>query len=68
VPAKRDTPLVIAMPPGADGPQVLEVLPAIFDLLAALDDWTDAAPTSEGAEFAKLLANLAAHGLIEVRR
>ena len=35
-PVKRDTPLVVAMPVGADGPQVFEVVPAIFDLLAAL--------------------------------
>src|SRR5258708_27220333 len=38
VPVKRDTPLGVAMPPGADDPQVFEVIPPIFDLLAALND------------------------------
>jgi hypothetical protein len=66
-PVERDTPLVFAQPPGADSPQVFEVIPAVFDLLAALDDWTDAAGLDAGPDFAKLLADLAAHGLIEVR-
>jgi len=69
---------VVALPPGADGPQVLEVVPAIFDLLAALDDWTDPAPSlpspacgggsGRGPEFAQLLWELAARGLVEVHR
>ena len=66
-PVERDTPLVFAQPPGADSPQVFEVIPAVFDLLAALDDWTDAAGLDAGPDFAKFLADLAAHGLIEVR-
>src|SRR5262249_10565494 len=37
---KRDTPLVIAIPPGAGHPAVFEVLPPVYDVLAALDDWT----------------------------
>src|SRR5262249_1642046 len=41
MPVKRDVPLVVSLPPGADGPQVFEVAPAIFDLLAALNDWTE---------------------------
>ena len=67
VPTKRDTPLVVALPPGADGPQVFEVVPAIFDLLAALDDWTDPLALPVEPEFAKLLADLTAAGLVEVR-
>ena len=65
-PAQRDTPLVIAMPPGGQRPQVLEVIPPVFDLLAALDDWTDP-PAAEGG-FVNLLADMASRGLIEVRR
>jgi hypothetical protein len=68
VPVKRDTSLVVALPPAAGGPQVFEVGPAIFDLLAALDDWTDPAALPVAPEFAKLLADLTAHGLIEVCR
>src|SRR6266852_4956450 len=56
VPMKRETPLVVALPPGADGPQVFEVVPAIFDLLAALDDWTDPQGLDVEPGFAKLLA------------
>jgi hypothetical protein len=65
---KRDTPLVVALPPGADSPQVFEVVPAIFDLLAALDDWTDPLALPVEPEFAKLIADLAARGLVEVHR
>lgn len=68
VPVKRETPLVVAMPPGADGPRVFEVIPAIFDLLAALDDWTDPSGLNADPAFTKLLADLTAHGLVEVCR
>ncbi len=46
---------------------MFELLPAIFDLLAALDDWVDPAVlgVTEGLE--ELVADLARHGLIEVR-
>jgi len=67
-PAKRDTPLVVAMPPGAEGPQVFQVVPAIFDLLAALNDWTNPQGLDIEPDFAKLVADLAARGLVEVRR
>jgi hypothetical protein len=68
VPAQCDTPLVVALPPAADCPQILEVVPAIFDLLCALNDWTDPHALPAESEFAKLLADLAARGLIEVRQ
>jgi hypothetical protein len=67
VPVKRDTPLLVAMPPGADGPQVFDVVPPMFDLLTALHDWTDSHELPSDAQFAKLLADLTAQGLIEVR-
>lgn len=68
VPVKRDTLLVVAMQPGAEGAQVFEVIPMIFDLLAALDDWIDPKGLDADPDFAKLLADLAARGLIELRR
>jgi len=68
VPVRRETPLVIALPPGAKGPQVSEVDPALFDLLAALDDWCDPPELNAEPEFGRLVADLAAHGLVEVRR
>ena len=67
-PVKRETPLVIAVPPGANAPQVFEVMPAVFDLLASLDDWADPSGLDAELDFAKLLADLTAHGLVEVRQ
>jgi hypothetical protein len=68
-PMKRETPLVVALPPGADGPQVFEVAPAIFDLLAALDDWTDPQGLDVvEPDFAKLIVDLVRRGLVEARR
>jgi hypothetical protein len=68
MPVKRETRLVIAMPPGADSPRIFEVMPAIFDLLTALDDWADPSGLDAEPDFAKLLADLTAHGLVEVCR
>ena len=66
MPVKRDTLPVVAMLPGAQGAQVFEVIPPIFDLLAALDDWID--PKRLALTCTLLVAELAAHWLIEVRR
>jgi hypothetical protein len=67
VPKRRETLLVIALPPGANRPQVLEVVPAIFALLAALDDWAEPVTLHEDPDFAGLLMDLTARGLVEVR-
>jgi len=66
-PIKRDTPLAIGIPPGADEPRVLELLPAVFDLVAALDDWTDPAALGATPELQALIRDLAQHGVLEVR-
>jgi hypothetical protein len=63
-PEKRDTRLVIALVPDEDHPQVFEIVPPVFDLLAVLDDWIE--PPDMGPGFVKLLANLESRGLIEV--
>jgi hypothetical protein len=67
VPEKRDTPLAVAVPPGAARPQIFELPAAIFDLLAALDEWSDPAALSVTPGSAELLNELAQHGLLEVR-
>lgn len=67
VPVERATPLVVALPPGTDRPQVSEVPAAVFDLLEALDDWTPLPSPAAGREVATLIAQLTKHGLIEVR-
>jgi hypothetical protein len=68
LPVKRDTLLMVAMPPGAEGAPVFEVIAPIFDLLAALDDWIDPKGLGADLDFARLVAELAARWLIEVRR
>ena len=66
-PARRETLLAITIPPQARGPQVFELLPAIFDLLAALDDWVDPAVLGVTEGLDELVADLARHGLVEAR-
>jgi hypothetical protein len=68
VPTKRDVSLVIGVLPGDNQPQVFEVPAVAFDLLAALDDWTDAAAFATSPEVSRLIAELAEHGLVEIRR
>jgi hypothetical protein len=62
-PKRRDVRLAVATGPGASRPQVLEVVPSVFDLLAALDDWVD---PPDKADSGTLIADLARSGLIEV--
>jgi hypothetical protein len=66
-PVERDTPLAIAMPPDAAHPKVFEVLPLVYDVLAAIDDWTDRSALRATAEVDALIRDLAEHGLVEVR-
>jgi hypothetical protein len=64
---KRDTPLAVTVPPGATEPQIFELPPALFDLLAALDHWTAPSVFGGHAGADALVRDLAAHALIEVR-
>jgi len=65
---KRDTPLTIAMPPDAIYPKVFEMLPPVFDVLAALNDWSDRSALGATPEVEERVRDLAEHGLVEVRR
>jgi hypothetical protein len=67
VPAERETRLVIGMSGGAEQPQVSEVMPVTFDLLAALGNWTDPAAFGDTPELIELVRQMDLHGLIEVR-
>jgi len=66
-PARRSTSLAVAMPPGTHDPCVFEVEPAVFDLLGALDEWTDPIGLGIAPELDDLIRELADHGLVEVR-
>jgi hypothetical protein len=68
VPAERDTSLVIVMPAGADHPRIFEVLPMMFDTLAALDDWTDPDSVNVTSQLEEFMQDLTKHGLVEVCR
>jgi hypothetical protein len=67
-PLERETRLAVMAPVGSGDPRVLELPPAIFSLLGALDDWTDPQAFAATPDSDALVRNLAAHGLIEVAR
>ena len=64
---KRDTPLAIAIPPVERHPKVFELSPPVFDVLAALDDWTNRSELGAASEVDEFISELAQHGLIEAR-
>jgi hypothetical protein len=66
-PAERDVTLAIATPPGAADPDIFELDTAVFDLLVALDDWTERRAFDNTPEAQAFIADLAAHGLLELR-
>lgn len=65
--ARRDTRLAITVPPDAEHPKVLELLPVVFDLLTALDDWSDHREFGVSPELDELIGDLVQHGLVEAR-
>jgi hypothetical protein len=67
VAAACDTPLAIAMPPGADRPRIFEVAPAVFDLLSALEEFVDPSVLCTGPAAERLLDELVENGLVEMR-
>jgi hypothetical protein len=64
----RATLLAAARRPGAADPEMLELPPALFELLAALDGWTALEDFADAPDVEALAAELLAAGLIEVRR
>jgi hypothetical protein len=64
--AKRDTPLAVSMPAGAEHPLVSELSPELFDLLEMLDDFVDLDTFSNLPEVSELIADLTGRGLLEV--
>jgi uncharacterized protein DUF692 len=66
-PRRRDTPLVIAQGRAAKEPEIFEVPAALFDLLAALDHWTERSCLARNTGADALIADLVKRGLLEVR-
>jgi hypothetical protein len=67
VPEPQDTPLAIVMLSNIERPQIFELPAFVFELLAALDDFTNADALGASSELPRLLGELAVHELIEVR-
>jgi hypothetical protein len=65
-PVKRETLLGIAIPAGADQPQIFELLPPVFALLSAMDDWTDPTAMAAAPGLSGLIQDLSTCRLIEV--
>jgi hypothetical protein len=65
-PVRRETLLGIAIPGSADQPQIFELLPPVFALLSAMDDWTDPTAMAAKPELKRMLRDLSTSGLIEV--
>jgi hypothetical protein len=67
-PIRRETRLAVAMLPGTDEPLVSELSPELFELLEMLDQFADPGIFEDTPALDKLIADLAARGLVEVRR
>ena len=65
IPKKRRTLLAVTMEAASNVPRVCEIPPAVFDLLSALDDWTDLG-AGRSSETDELISELLAQGLVEV--
>jgi len=68
VSAARDTPLAVVVPPGASQPLIFELPPVVFELLTALDDFTEPAVFGAPSLMRPLICELAELGLLEERR
>jgi hypothetical protein len=64
-PAKRDTALAISFPPSAASPQIFELAPVGYALMAAMDDWIDPTTLGDSPEVKELLRELVRCGLLE---
>jgi hypothetical protein len=64
---RRDTTLAIAIPPDAEHPKIFELPSPVFDVLAALDDWTERRSLGSAPELDQLIGDLAEHGLVQLR-
>jgi hypothetical protein len=65
---QRDTRLAITIPRDGGEPQIIELAPVVFDLLAGLDEWTDPAALGAAGALGPLIGELTANGLLEAAR
>jgi hypothetical protein len=67
-PGRHETRLAVAMLPGTDDPLVSELSSDLFEFLEMLDQFADPAIFQDAPGLDRLIADLAARGLVEVRR
>ncbi|HEY7301517.1 MAG TPA: hypothetical protein VH684_26805 [Xanthobacteraceae bacterium] len=67
-PVARDVRLAIVATAGGKPPEIFELPPAVFDLLAVLDAWADATTFGEWADAGETMAELVRARLLEVHR
>ncbi|MFL6797937.1 MAG: hypothetical protein ACJ8F3_11035 [Xanthobacteraceae bacterium] len=65
-PVARDTPVVIVRPARDREPQIFELPPVVFELLAALNTWSDPSVLGATAHAKALMTSLVENGLLEV--
>jgi hypothetical protein len=66
-PTLRDVPLAVIGWYNSGEPEVVELDPAVYDLLAALNDWTLRQAFGETSAARRLIKDLVARGLLETR-
>lgn len=65
-PARRDTLLAVALPPGAGHPGIFELSPLVFQTLEMLDDWTERSELGTGSQVDELVDEFMRYELVEV--
>jgi hypothetical protein len=65
---RRETLLAVAMLPGTDEPFASELSSDLFELLELLDEYADPSIFQDTPGLDQLITDLAAHGLVEVRK
>jgi hypothetical protein len=66
-PERREIGLAVVMPTAGPHPRVFELPPAVFGLLALMDEWVDPVTLAATSDVEQLVRPLAEHGLVEVR-
>jgi hypothetical protein len=67
VPTRRNVCVAVALPPGMTGPKIFDLPRPVFELLAAMDNWSDPEWLAECPELEGLVRALIDQGLIEAR-
>jgi len=67
VPPRRTACIAVALPPGMTGPKIFDLPRPVFDLLVAMDKWSDPEMLAACPELERLVRALIDQGLIEAK-